>query len=40
MRLACYMVGVGQLDKEKLLSDYRSHLDDENVELPERLKKP
>ena len=40
MRLACYMVGVGQLDEGKLLSDYRSHLDDENAELPERLKKP
>ena len=38
MRLACYMVGVGQLDEGKLLSDYRSHLDDENVELPGRLK--
>ena len=40
MRLACYMVGVGQLDEGKLLSDYRAHLDDENVELPEKLKKP
>lgn len=40
MRLACYVVGVGQSDEEKLLSDYRSHLDDESVQLPAKLSKP
>ena len=37
MRLACYMLNVGQLDEGKLLVDYRSHLDDEAAELPSRL---
>ena len=38
MRLACYMLDVGQLAEGKLLEDYRSHLDDEKAELPERIK--
>ena len=38
MRMACYMLDVGQLAEGKLLEDYRSHLDDEQAELPARLK--
>ena len=34
LRLACYMLGLGQIDPAKLLKDYRGHLDDESAELP------
>lgn len=37
MRLACYMLDVGQPDAKKLLEDYRSHLDDEEAALPDVL---
>ena len=35
VRLACYMLNLGQPDIDKLLSDYRGHMDDENAELPD-----
>ena len=34
LRLACHMLGLGQIDTAKLLEDYRGHLDDESAELP------
>ena len=34
LRLACYMLGLGQIDSAKLLVDYSGHLDDESAELP------
>ena len=34
IRLACYMLGLGQIDSTTLLKDYRGHLDDESAELP------
>ena len=37
VRLACYMLCLGQPDEEKLLSDYRGHMDDEGAELPPRI---
>ena len=38
MRMACYMLDIGQLPEDKLLEEYRSHLDDEQAEFPARLK--
>lgn len=37
IRLACYMLNIGQPDADKLLSDYRGHMEDENAELPDRI---
>lgn len=37
VRLACYMLNLGQPDIDKLLSDYRGHMDDENAELPDMI---
>ena len=36
-RLACYMLSIGHGDAEKLLEDYRGHLDNWEVELPAKL---
>ena len=33
-RLACYMIGIGVQNTEKLLEDYQGHLDDDNAVLP------
>ena len=37
-RLACYMLSLGHVDEEKLLAEYRGHLDDDEVELPTKVK--
>ena len=34
LRLACYMLDIGQIEPAKLLEDYRGHLDDESAALP------
>ncbi len=34
IQLACYMLGVGGVDREKLLAHYRGHLDDDMAKLP------
>ena len=37
LRLACYMLSIGHTDADKLLEDYRGHLDNDKVMLPEKL---
>ena len=37
VRLACYMLSIGHPDEDKLISDYRGHMEDDSVELPDRI---
>ena len=37
VRLACYMLDLGRHDEDKLLADYRGQMDDEEVDLPDRV---
>lgn len=37
LRLACYMLDLGQIDPEKLRDDYRGHLEDDSVRLPTKV---
>ena len=37
LRLACYMLDLGQIDPAKLRDDYRGHLEDESVHLPAKV---
>ena len=36
LRLACYMLGIGDVDVDVLREDYRGHLEDETARLPAR----
>ena len=37
LRLACFMLELGQIDEDKLLEDYRGHLEDELAGLPTKV---
>ena len=37
LRLARYMLSIGHIDADDLLEEYRGHLEDELIELPEKL---
>ena len=37
LRLACYMLDVGQVDPGKLRDEYRGHLEDDTVALPKKV---
>lgn len=37
LRLACYMLELGQIDAGRLLAEYQGHLDDESAELPAKV---
>lgn len=37
VRIACYMLGIGQQTEESLLKEYRGHLNDDNAQLPGKL---
>ena len=40
IRLACYMLGLGDHDAIKLLADYQGYLEDEDAELPQKVSPP